>query len=164
MVSKSQSNKVVQMPDLRSTLLTQEHLTQGLWKRRHLDAIAEDSRTRAFLLGMLDCSNNYLDGRQALAAAEGNVNVQQQEQRLHMKNIMCLCNAGCPDEARAWARCVRKGAKALKAGRMPEEMCDVHRRRLERCMQQQTSLMLQIALVPGDPIGQCCGGPSHLEL
>ena len=143
---KSKLEQVLQMPDLRSTLLAQDHLNRGVWKRRHIDRLAEDSRTRAFLMGMLECSNSNLDRQQSLAPDAPNA--QQLAQKLHTKNLLCLCNAGCPKETQAWATCVRSASKALRAYGEPEEMCDVRRRRLERCMRNQTSIMLHTALMP----------------
>ena len=39
------------MPDIRSLHLTQDHLLNGVWERRHLNALADDARTRALLMG-----------------------------------------------------------------------------------------------------------------
>jgi len=142
------------MPDIRSLQLVQEHLINGVWKRRHLDALINDPRTVAIMHGILTCSNQWIDEQYQ---AEQRQDAHQQEQRQntrkqHMRNSLCICASVCPEETAAWAACARKAARALREGgdQAQHECCYAYRRRLENCAQRQTSIIVQAALLPPD--------------
>jgi len=132
----------------------QEHIITGEWQRRHLDAMVDDTRTRALLAGLLSCSTHLLEQQQQQQWSNSHDERQLTQKKQSMRNMLCLCSSVCPDETEAWTVCVRKAAKAIRDQEpVSPESCEAYRVRLERCTQRQTSLLLRAALVPPDRDG-----------
>ena len=82
------ARKSLKMPDVRSVLLLQDQLVEGHWKRRQLDVLATDPRTRMVLLGLLECTTSLQDA-----------DLDADQHRSRQKNLLCLTRNLCPDEA-----------------------------------------------------------------
>ena len=137
------------MPDVRSLQLAQNHLATGVWQPRHLDSLVEDARTRDVMLGLVECTQHLIAEQQPDRLLQDPQAEQRRQRKLQMRNLLCVCNAFCPEETRLWADCVRRASKALKETGACED-CAGHRHRLERCAERQTAILLQVAMTPPD--------------
>lgn len=66
-------------------------------------------------------------------------------------NLVCVCNAVCPEETVAWVNCfraaVRKNQKGVDYATITN--CDEQRRKLDECTQRAVSQLLHAAIIPG---------------
>lgn len=130
------------MPDVRALSVFQAQLEQGLWRSRHLQALAEDPKSREMFLAIIECTKGFHSSRTPDLTP-------QQLQKLGSRNTLCLCNSTCPAETQVWTDCVRAAAKAYKEkAPPPRDDCNAWRKELERCTQRQAAVLLSSAVVP----------------
>ena len=72
--------------------------------------------------------------------------------RARRRNLVCVCNAVCPDETSAWASCFRAVAKKQREGKDTSELgnCEEARRQLDVCTQHASTRLLHAAVLPSD--------------
>ena len=135
--------KQLAMPDIRAVAVFQSHLEQGLWRSRHIQALAADPKSRDMFLAIIECTKGLHAARRTPDLTP------PQLQKLSSRNTLCLCHSTCPAEAQVWMDCVRAAAKAYKGNApAPREDCNALRKELVRCTQRQASVLLTAAVVP----------------
>ena len=109
---RQQIRKQLAMPDIRAVSVFQSHLEQGLWRSRHIQALAADPKSQDMFLAIIECTKGLHAARRAPDLTP------QQQQKLGSRNTLCLCHSTCPAETQVWMDCVRAAAKAASATQM----------------------------------------------
>jgi hypothetical protein len=140
---RQQIRKQLAMPDIRAVSVFQSHLEQGLWRSRHIQALAADPKSQDMFLAIIECTKGLHAARRAPDLTP------QQQQKLGSRNTLCLCHSTCPAETQVWMDCVRAAAKAYKENAPPpREDCNAMRKELVRCTRLQAAVLLTAAVVP----------------
>ena len=142
-IRKQQIRKQLAMPDIRAVQVFQSHLEQGLWRSRHIQALAADPKSRDMFMAIIECTKGLHAARRSPDLTP------QQQQKLGSRNTLCLCHSTCPPQTQMWMDCVRAAAKAYKENAPPpREDCNALRKELVRCTRLQAAVLLTAAVVP----------------
>ena len=157
-------------------------LAGGKWAERHVQALAADAKNAQVVMGLLECVRDAQAFVQAQPDRQRQAHmrcatrhrkhlrthtsrrftVQQRIRdfpkqigvRVFHRNLVCVCNAACPEETAAWVKCFRRAVRKQREGADPSTFsnCDETRRRLDACTQYASTRLLHAAVIAQDSL------------
>mmetsp|Transcript_10169 Transcript_10169/g.26394 ORF Transcript_10169/g.26394 Transcript_10169/m.26394 type:complete len:142 (-) Transcript_10169:435-860(-) len=133
----------LRLPDCSALLSFEAALYAGRWEARELAGLEENRASAPLVDGVRECLP-FLD---RLATGE---NKRADQAKLKFANLVCVASKACPDETIRWYQCVQSAASTGAGVRGANVGCMNARKRLERCTQRASSLLVSAALLRGD--------------
>lgn len=142
-----------QLPEAKALLLFQQNLATSQFAQRHLDALENNAESIGPFVGLMECTRRLHEWQEKLGRAEV---TPAQMRTMTTRNLLCVTHAACPDEAKAWVKCMRSivthkkrmaGAEGAEgaASSEPAPNCAGLRTELELCTQRVSTGMLHAA-------------------
>lgn len=130
----------LQLPDCTALLTFEAALYSRLWNAREIDRLEENSTSAPVVDGLRECLG-LLD-----RVVNNDAPTPAALSQLKFQNLVCIAGKACPDEAIKWMQCLQS---ASSRGGVPaaNALCVRQRRRLERCVQRQASMLVSAALL-----------------
>lgn len=137
-------NEQLRLPDCSALLTFEAALYAGRWEARELSGLEENRVSAPMVDGVRECLP-FLD-----RLATGEYASRADQAKLKFANLVCVASKACPDETIRWYQCVQSAAGGGSGVRGANVGCSTARKRLERCSQRASSMLVSAALLRGD--------------